>query len=77
MMSSPPFEWSTSTSSSSSRSLIAMIPSALSGVLYSSKLVFLTIPFFVASTRYSASLKSRVAITALHLLALGERQQVD
>ena len=41
-----------------------MIPSALSGVLYSSKRVFLTIPFRVASTRYSASLKSRVAITA-------------
>ena len=41
-----------------------MIPSALSGVLYSRNSVFLTMPFFVAKTRYFASLKSRVAITA-------------
>ena len=41
-----------------------MIPSALSGVLYSAKRVFLTSPFFVTAVRYSASLKSRVAMTA-------------
>ena len=62
--SSLPVEWRTPTSSSPSRILIAMIPSAFSGVLYASSFVFLTTPFFVAKTRYSASLKSRVWITA-------------
>ena len=51
-------------SSSSSRSLIAMIPSALSGVLYAANSVFFTMPFRVAKTRYFASAKSRVAMTA-------------
>ena len=63
-MSSSPSERRTPISSSSSRILSAMIPSALSGVLYSRNSVFLTTPFFVAKTRYFASLKSRVAITA-------------
>jgi hypothetical protein len=40
-----------------------MIPSLLSGVLYSRKFVFLTMPFFVAKSRYSASLNSFVAMT--------------
>ena len=76
-MSSSPDEWRTPTSSSSSRSLIAMMPSAFSGVLYSANSVFFTMPFFVAKTRYSASSKSRVAITRAHLLVLAERQEVD
>ena len=62
--SSSPLEWRTPTSSSPSRILIAMMPSAFSEVLYASSLVFLTTPFFVAKTRYSASLKSRVCTTA-------------
>ena len=75
--SSSPVEWRTPTSSSPSRILIAMIPSAFSGVLYSSNSVFLTTPFFVAKTRYFASLKSRVCDHGAHLLVLAERQQVD
>ncbi len=62
--SSSPEEWRTPTSSSPSRILIAMIPSALSGVLYAASFVFLTTPFFVAKSRYSASPKLRVWITA-------------
>ena len=54
-----------------------MIPSAFSGVLYSASSVFLTTPFFVAKSRYSASLKSRVCDHRAHLLVLAERQQVD
>src|SRR4051794_22843136 len=53
----------TATSSSSSRMPIAMMPSALIGVLYSANRVFLTSPFFVPKTRYSASAKSRVEST--------------
>ncbi len=49
---------------SSSRSLMAMIPSALSGVLYDANSVFLTMPLRVAKTRYLASSKLRVAMTA-------------
>ena len=41
-----------------------MIPSALSGVLYSASFVFLTTPFAVAQSRYSASSKLRVWMTA-------------
>ena len=41
-----------------------MIPSALSGVLYAANSVFLTMPFRVANTRYFASSKLRVAMTA-------------
>ena len=63
-MSSSPDECRTPTSSSPSRILIAMIPSDLSGVLYAASCVFLTTPFFVAKTRYSASSKSRVWTTA-------------
>ena len=63
-MSSSPEEWRTPTSSSPSRILIAMIPSALSGVLYAASSVFLTTPFFVPKTRYFASPKSRVCTTA-------------
>src|SRR6266511_1917154 len=62
--SSVPLECRTPTSSSPSRILIAIIPSALRFVLYASSFVFLTTPFFVAKSRYSASLKSRVWITA-------------
>jgi hypothetical protein len=40
-----------------------MIPSALSGVLYSRKFVFLTTPFLVAKSRYWASSNSLVAMT--------------
>ena len=50
-MSSPGVQWRTATSSSSSRILIAMIPSAFSGVLYSASRVFLTTPFLVAKSR--------------------------
>ena len=62
--SSLPDEWRTPTSSSPSRILIAMIPSERSGVLYAASFVFLTTPFFVAKTRYSASSKLRVWMTA-------------
>ena len=54
----------TASSSSSSRTLMAMIPSALIGVLYAGSSVFLTVPRRVAKTRYLASLKSRVDTTA-------------
>ena len=63
-MSSPGEQSRTATSSSPSRILIAMIPSALSGVLYSASFVFLTTPFFVAQSRNSVSPKSRVWMTA-------------
>ena len=76
-MSSSPDEWRTPTSSSPSRILIAMIPSAFSGVLYAASSVFLTTPFFVPKTRYFASSKSRVWIDRAHGLVLAERQQVD
>ena len=62
--SSAPSVSRTPMSSSSSRSLIAMIPSALSGVLYAANSVFLTMPFRVANRRYFASSKFRVAMTA-------------
>ena len=55
-MSSSPSERRTPISSSPSRILSAMIPSALSGVLYSRNAVFLITPFFVAKTRYFDSL---------------------
>ena len=64
MMSSSPLVRRTCTSSSSSRMLIAMIPSALIGVLYARNSVFLIWPLRVAKTRYLPSLKSRVAWTA-------------
>ena len=41
-----------------------MIPSAFSGVLYAASSVFLTTPFFVAKSRYFASSKLRVWMTA-------------
>jgi hypothetical protein len=50
-ISSPGSTRRTATSSSSSRMLIAMMPSALIGVLYSPNSVFLMTPFFVANTR--------------------------
>src|SRR6202035_2409797 len=62
--SSPGSTARTASSSSSSRMLIAMMPSALIGVLYASSSVFLTVPSRVANTRYSASEKSRVDTTA-------------
>jgi hypothetical protein len=64
MMSSFPLVRRTATSSSSSRTLSAMMPSALIGVLYARNSVFLIWPFCVAKTRYLPSLKSRVACTA-------------
>ena len=64
-------------SSSSSRSLIAMIPSALSGVLYAPNSVFLTMPLRVAQTRYLASSKFARGDDGAHVLVLAERQQVD
>ena len=76
-MSSSPDEWRTPTSSSPSRILIAMIPSALSGVLYAASFVFLTTPFFVAKTRYSRLLELARLDDGAHLLVLAERQQVD
>ena len=63
-------------SSSSSRSLIAMIPSALSGVLYAANSVFLTMPFRVAKTRYFASSKFARRDDRLHVLVLPEREEV-
>ena len=42
---------------------MAMMPSALIGVLYLANSVFLTVPFFVAKTRYLDSAKSRVEST--------------
>ena len=50
-MSSSPLVRRTATSSSSSRMLIAMMPSALIGVLYAANSVFLMIPLRVAKTR--------------------------
>ena len=44
--------------------LIAMIPSALIGVLYAISSVFLMVPLRVANTRYLVSVKSRVERTA-------------
>ena len=64
-------------SSSPSRMLIAMMPSDLRGVSYSLKSVFLTMPSFVACTRYRPSPKSRVGDDRAHPLALAQRQQVD
>ncbi len=43
--------------------LIAMMPSALIGVLYAWSSVFLTVPLRVANSRYGASEKSRVERT--------------
>ena len=63
MMSSLPLVRRTAISSSSSRMLMAMIPSALIGVLYAPNSVFLTIPLRLANTRYLPSLKSRVEST--------------
>ena len=65
-MSSSPDVWRTAMSSSSSRMLIAMMPSALSGVLYEPKRVFFTMPLRVPKMRYlpSATSKLRVAMTA-------------
>ncbi len=63
--SSSPLVSRTWTSSSSSRTLIAMIPSARIGVLYLMNSVFLTRPFAVAKARNLPSLKSRVGITAI------------
>ena len=53
-----------------------MIPSALSGVLYSASFVFLTTPFFVAQSRYSASVEVARLDHGAHLLALPEGEQV-
>ena len=63
MMSSSPLVRRTAISSSSSRMLMAMMPSALIGVLYAANSVFFTIPSRVANTRYRPSLKSRVDST--------------
>ena len=54
-----------------------MIPSALSGVLYAASSVFLTTPFFVAKTRYFASLEVAGLHDGAHLLVLPEREEVD
>ncbi len=54
-----------------------MMPSDLSGVLYSANSVFLTIPFRVASTRYFASEKSRVRMTVFTCSSWREREQID
>ena len=62
-MSSEPLVRRTAISSSSSRMLIAMMPSALIGVLYAMNSVFLTMPLRVANTRYLPSVKSRVEST--------------
>ena len=62
-ISSPGSTRRTATSSSSSRMLIAMIPSALIGVLYFWNSVFFTVPWRVANIRNSVSEKSRVAST--------------
>ncbi len=64
-ISSSPLVSRTWTSSSPSRTLIAMIPSARIGVLYCVNSVFLTRPPAVANARYLPSLKSRVGITAI------------
>ena len=64
-MSSSPEVRRTWTSSSSSLTLIAMIPSALIFVLYARNSVFLIWPPAVAKTRNLSSLKSRVGITAM------------
>ena len=70
-----PVEWRTPISSSSSRSLIAMIPSAFRGVLYSSNLVFLTTPRFVEHEVLGVLEVARLDDGA-DLLVLPERQQV-
>jgi len=54
----------TASSSSSSRMLMAIMPSALIGVLYAFSSVFLTVPLRVAKTTNSVSEKSRVETTA-------------
>jgi hypothetical protein len=53
----------TEINSSSSARLMAMMPVSFRGVLYSRKLVFLTMPFFVENSRYWDSLNSLVAMT--------------
>ena len=49
-------------SSSPSRMSMAMMPSALSGVLYEPKRVFFTMPFLVPKMRYLPSLTSKLRV---------------
>ena len=75
-MSSSPVEWRTPTSSSPSRILIAMIPSALSGVLYAASSVFLTMPVLRREDEVLGLLEVARLDHRAHLLVLAERQQV-
>ena len=79
MMSSSPEVLRTAISSSPSRMSMAMMPSALSGVLYEPKSVFFTMPLRVPKMRNlpSVTSKLRVLMTAQTLLVLAQRQQVD
>ena len=54
-----------------------MIPSALSGVLYSASFVFLTTPFFGRAEQVLGLLEVARLDDGAHLLVLAERQQVD
>ena len=75
--SSPGSTARTASSSSSSRMLIAMIPSALIGVLYACSSVFLTVPLRVANTRYFGLGEVARGDDRLDPLALAQRQDVD
>ena len=75
--SSPGLVTTTSTSSSPSRSLMAMMPPFI-GRLYASRGVFFTRPRAVAMTRkWSADVEVADRAAVGDLLALGEVQQVD
>ena len=76
-MSSPFETWRTATSSSPSRILIAMIPSALSGVLYSRERRLLHDAVLGRAEEVLGLLEVPGLDDGAHLLVLAERQQVD